>query len=116
MKTHYVLFTYSAIRACTFLIRTNGKDLAGEDSIILALSCPMVSNIHLWNTSETFCPLVATVVNFQRERHRDRVTETERESIGVGSVDIISLGHIMLCFQETLQIPKVRLLACNSFC
>ena len=93
--------------------------MAGEDSIILALSCPMVSNIHLWNTSETFCPLVATtVVNFQREGHRDRESDgdRERESIGGGSVDTISLGHVMLCFQGTLQIPQVRLLACNSFC
>lgn len=68
----------------------------------------MISNIHLWNTSETFGPLVATVVNLQRERGGERET---RRDYGGGSVDFISLEHVMLYFRGTLKISKVSLLS-----
>lgn len=95
------LFTHSAIRVCAFLIHTNGKALAKEDSIVLALSCPMTSNIHLWNTSENFCPRVATVVNPQRERE-----ERQRECTRGGGVDFISLGHASCVFKAHSKSQK----------
>lgn len=103
LKTHYVLFTYSAIRACTFLIHTDGKVLAKEESIVLALFCPMISNIHLWNTSENFCPLVASVVNLEREK----VCVPE---VGNWVLILLAWDTPYCVFEEQSKIPKVSLL------
>lgn len=82
--------------------------MAKEEPIVLVLPCPMIANVHLGNTSETLCPLVAAVVNLERER------ETWIECVcWGGGVDFISLGRVMLCFQGTVKIAEVSLLACK---
>lgn len=80
---------------------TNGKVLAKEDSIVLALSCPMIFNIHLWKTAETYCPTVAYL-------EEGRVRASKRMYVYWEGRVLILLAWDTLCcvFKELYKSPK----------